>query len=417
MDRALPPPLCEHGMPPPHQVGYLPSPVTPSQSSQHPMDRDRERSCIQFLDDLLASHHGHIQWLEKAHRRDIEVIVRQSHEINDLKLDRQQLNILTEEHKRMRSNKQELITSLEQKLKDLDEQHADTLAQAVNEVKSQADKMLEVIRKEVNELNDALQREKVGHEEELDGFKNKLISLREESAEATATTARFEAKCTENSAATPTARINYLETQAVAAKEAFEQTEERLRAENAILEATLDLAERDVKTFLQEIETLATQKKIEKINRERAEAAQAVAEEAIVAHKKEIEELRENNLQLEDADLAVNNLQKDVRSIAQQHTVHQVEVSGLKADIHAKMILLASNQKDLDERDKELADTRMSLEERSTEAKDLQARNGALMAELKKCRELSSELDTKLNAAKDAFKGAEDKRQKESVSA
>lgn len=386
---------------------------------------DEKRWYLKILDDQMIQDYERIQQMEVQHQQDIHRISGQSLEIQDLMKDRARMYTLQQENDLLTLEKDDHIFSGNQKLQELDQHHRDELVRAVENATSQAMQNLSETRREMAELNDTSERDRANYEKELDAGRTKNISLDEDSAEARITISRLEATCKEfkesseasiNIVATQTASLALLETKLAVANEASDKAYAKLQCDIESWENKLAQAETRASKLLEDKEHLASQRNIERSNRERAEAAQDAAEGEAAELKKQASDLREKNLRLETANKVANESREEMDGNLQKHADDGKELLELRRAKEALTNSAESIQKHLIEQGRELAATKTLLEQCSIGTNDLRLKNEILVVETEEHKRQSSELRGRLKDTKFAFDAAESKRQKESVS-
>lgn len=423
MDRPPPPPpLIEYDTVP-QQHDYPPSPVSPGQSPDHTLLQ--ERLCLQFLHDMLAHKEEVIRMRNlELHREKIKATQTQN-DIEDrnmvfnndlMKKHRDSVTVLSQTIHSLRADEARLIITQTEKLQDLERTHSSAIEQARAEARSEAE---QAAREEVEELNSTYELDKKEQEGTIDGLVTQVSSLKDEETKTAAIIHELKDKAAKleesagahtRSSAAQADKIARLEEDVSAANDALEQVREESRSDTARLQDELDTAGIEIKELIGKNESLATQRSIDKIVYEQAQAAQELAEE-------ENNELLKKNLQLEEADRAAAELRKEVADTHEKHRLRLTELVDLKANNLLLDAQITVNQKAQAMHTSDLARVETSLRERSEEARNLKEKNQELMSKLGVSEKKSAELDSGLKAEKETVKQAEEKRAKEQVSA
>lgn len=442
------PPILEHGLPPPNQLGQLMSPVTPTQHPEPYMSKEQE--CLLYLDKSLNMRQDLInQQAIKINQQAIGMEKQcEKQKQLEYECERQGQSHAKQQHeqherylKDLRGWEENLMRSdalHEQELQGLREAHANILADA----RQDAEHRVRELEEEAVELNRTAEQEKDERDTEISDMKTEVTLLQEEASKTKAIAFALEKEKLDlqDEATRTTIIIGSLEKEKVGLQnERLELTQSldtqskdlekhfavhstlqtehgKLKAVNADLESKLGKAEQGSCELEQIVESLKTQKKIHQSLCESAEARLGEVEEEHKTCNVEIERLRKKSRQLEEADLAATALRNWIADTAKEHEARVEEVKGLKTD--NKLLTTENNvsrETQVRQR-KELEVATTDLCASREEVKAMEKTNHGLMDDLKTISNTLKAVKAALEAEKEVLITANKKRQHEQVS-
>lgn len=429
-------PQLQPVMAPPPQTGHLPSPSTPTHTTQYPPDY--ETQCLQFLDNansckkkkihqqagqigVLATRNSHLERrIDELQKKG--TVFESSITQRDEKIDilNKAVRNLTDDKAQSESETTRLIDSQKQWLQNLEQKHADSLVQTKQEVGKRVD--------DLEKLNKTYQNEIDKRGEEIASIKSTVASLQEETANANANIDRLKNSNSEHQAnnealtrdaGAQTNKIACLEQQIATNTTDHEQALAELGSAKAALESELAATEQIASMLDDAKKSLAMEMASWKLRCERAELVnpqlREEAEEATDLHmrsKREVVGLQIEIKRLQVSAAATETLRKGLADTAQEHADREQELLELRADRK----LLAASQKVESELRSELGESKRHHVDRNKDSKVQREKSDRREKELEESRKSNVDLRAAWRLQEERVKSAESKRDSEQVS-